>query len=96
MNMTAKEIRLEFYGEGDARASDHDELYIMEQYRNQSRWISVEESGLPKKQGQYLVAITFPKGIIYDLVFFRSNFEIQDGIEKYITHYQPLPEIPTE
>ena len=29
---TKEEIRIEFYGEHDARAYDHDELYIMEQY----------------------------------------------------------------
>lgn len=29
---TKEEIRIEFYGENDARAYDHDELYIMEQY----------------------------------------------------------------
>ena len=29
---TKEEIRIEFYGKDDARAYDHDELYIMEQY----------------------------------------------------------------
>jgi hypothetical protein len=30
--MTAEERRIDFYGNGDARAYDHDELYIMKEY----------------------------------------------------------------
>lgn len=30
--MTAKELRIEFYGKDDARAYDHDEIYLMERH----------------------------------------------------------------
>ena len=52
-------------------------------------WISVEEQ-LPEKDGRYLVV----EGLDYHWIVINST--MQGKFDYNITHWQPLPEPPTE
>ena len=52
---TKEEIRIEFYGEHDARAYDHDELYIMEQYAKEYHEQQVNLLNKPAVSGSLLL-----------------------------------------
>ena len=70
-----------------------DIVELMEEYRNKSRWISVKESGLPKQETNYWICTD--KRITSTRFFNGVRFELAE-YEGNVTHYQPLPEIPTE
>lgn len=53
--MTAEERRIEFYGDGDARAYDHDELYIMNEYAKDFHQSELNKFRLGAVIGSFLV-----------------------------------------
>jgi hypothetical protein len=51
--MTAEERRIDFYGDGDARAYDHDELYIMKEYAKDYHQSEVKKFSLGAVIGSF-------------------------------------------
>ena len=67
-------------------------LDILQGYRKQSEWISVEER-LPDREGTYLV-YTYKGAIKFG--DFRCYYAKNDNpqFDYYVTHWMPLPEAP--
>lgn len=84
---TKEEIRIEFYGEHDARAYDHDELYIMEQYAKEyheqqvnllnkpavSGCFYLQSEKLPDNSGEYEVITNRGRVIKIKYKLFEDN-----------------------
>ena len=100
-NMTAKEIELALVinklVHDNCTNVPHDIglriiKIFLEKY-NQSRWISVKESGLPKVATTYWVWTD--RGLGFSRMFNSVSFDLAE-YDGNVTHYQPLPAIPTE
>jgi len=78
--MTAEERRIDFYGDGDARAYDHDELYIMKEYAK-----DYHESEVKNLSSNTLLADRLPSAEDvkrwYQLLVGKGEIEMQKDIE---------------
>ncbi len=81
---------------------DEDELPLilkaMEEYANQSKWISVKDKSIPIDGKEYLT-ININQGNIISLVCWDNVHKYLISKGKYVginagTHWQPLPEPP--
>lgn len=101
MNQTAEEIlksKLDFRIrlENNPDYTFNKVLEAMEEYANQSKWISVEDE-LPER-GQAVIVGNIKVGTVYNSLYYQINGEWYDlkthmsGIT--VTHYQLLPELP--
>jgi len=76
-------------------------LLCMEEYANQSKWISVEDE-LPKNEGSYLVFIYRPETVWHNkqvIAYFNLDTDGKyywnlNPVIHGVTHWQPLPEPP--
>jgi hypothetical protein len=57
--MTSEERRIDFYGAGDARAYDHDELYLMKEYAKDYHESEVKKFRLGAVSGQSELLLAF-------------------------------------
>ena len=86
--MTDEEFDLKLEWESDGKPVDHPFIHhIMQEYANQSKWISVEEIE-PKIGSEVLFYCEHSKETTVDIV--RYNYK------RDYTHWQPLPQPPKQ
>lgn len=71
--MTAEERRIDFYGENDARAYDHDELYMMKEYAKDYHETEVKKLNKFDVSGQFSLAIVKKAFETFHYVGFPHN-----------------------